>query len=82
MATTLERATFANQVGAHINLKVLAIGTIAVGNTLTITTTPLTGSKIATVIVEKLLPFGSLGARVVTTPVSGILLFPLGSGVA
>jgi hypothetical protein len=81
MATTLERASFANQPGMRVNLKLNAMGTIAVGDTLTVTTLP-PYSKVMTCIVRKFLPFGSLKASVLTTAVSGILILPKGSSVA
>lgn len=37
MATTLSRASFTNQPIGRVNLKLVAMGTIAVGDTLTVT---------------------------------------------
>lgn len=81
MATTLERASFANQLGAHINLKFDNPAGIAAGQTLTVTTPPLNGAKAITMFVEKLLPFGSASGMVLSIPVSGVLLLPKGSAV-
>lgn len=79
MATTLERASFANQPRGTINLKLDAPGVIAVGDTLTITTPK---AQVMTAQVTQFLPYGSLKAKVLTTTTSGILVLPKGSTVA
>ena len=81
MATTLERASFGIQPGGKTNLKFIDPTGIVAGNTLTVTTPP-PYSKVMTVSVLKLLPYGSAKVKVLTTSTSGILVLPKGSTVA
>lgn len=82
MATTLERASFGNGLGAKINLKFDVPTGIVPGTALTITTPPLNGSKVVTCNVVRLLPYGSAVAEVTSVPTSGLLVIPKGSAVA
>jgi hypothetical protein len=80
MATTLERASFANQPGGRVNLTLVSTGIIAVGDTLTVTTP--SGATLAGTVRKFI---GSTGLKLGVTQVSkpsGLLLLPKGSSVA
>ena len=57
----------------------MRLASIAVGDTLTITTPK---AQVMTAQVTQFLPYGSLKAKVLTTTTSGILVLPKGSTVA
>ena len=83
MATTgtfLERASFANQAGGRVNLKLVSITGVAVGDTMTVTKPD--GSTLQGVVKKFIGGAGvKLGVTIVNKP-SGLLLLPKGSAVA
>ena len=84
MATTLERAAFANQPGGRVLLTLVSTGTIAVGDTLTVTvgSGQSAGATLAGTV-KKFIGANmlKLGVTTVSKP-SGLLLLPKGSAVA
>jgi hypothetical protein len=84
MATTLERAAFANQAGGRVLLTLVARGAIAAGDPLTVTVgSGQSAGATLTGTVKKLIGANmlKLGVTAVSKP-SGLLLLPKGSGVA
>ena len=83
MATTgtfLERASFANQAGGRVNLKLVSTAGVAVGDTMTVTKPD--GSTLTGTVKKFIGSTGvKLGVTVVSKP-SGLLLLPKGSTVA
>jgi hypothetical protein len=84
MATTLERASFANQAGGRVNLTLVSTAGINVGDTMTVTVgSGQSAGATLTGTVKKFI--GStgikLGVTVVSKP-SGLLLLPKGSPIA
>jgi hypothetical protein len=84
MATTLERAAFANQAGGRVVLTLVSTGIIAVGDTLTVTINSgaSAGATLAGTV-KKFIGANQLklGVTSVSKP-SGLLLLPKGSAVA
>lgn len=72
MATTLERASFAGQIGSQIVLKLVDATGIAVGASIPI------GSS-GTGVVTQILPYNSVRVRITAGPTSGALLIPRGT---
>jgi hypothetical protein len=79
MATTLERNAWIHGKSSHTNLKFVALGTIAVGNNLTLTTPK---GQIVLATVEDLRPYGSAKVKITQVPTSGILVLPKNTAVA
>jgi hypothetical protein len=80
MATTLSRASFSGLTQAPINLKLVAIGTYVVGNTIAIG--PVGNSPVAiSAVITKLLPFNQIRARVTGGAPSSQVLIPKGTAV-
>ena len=78
--TTLERASFANQMGARVNLTLVSTAGVAVGDTMTVT--KLDGSTLVGTVKKFIGSTGlKLGVTVVSKP-SGLLLLPKGSSIS
>jgi hypothetical protein len=78
--TALARASFANQAGGRVNLKLVTTAGVAVGDTMTVTKPD--GSTL-TGVVKKFIGTTSLKLSVTAaSKPSGLLLLPKGSTVA